>query len=298
MTGNVGLHNLRYFVAVAEELNFSRAAVRLHLSQPALSLQIRSLEEQLGVKLFERTKREVRLTEPGKAFLDPARRALEQVERALTVVERAARGEVGNLSIGYVPTADCTQFPEIVREFRRRYPEVGVELHNLYSQEQSDALRDGSIRLGFLRLPADLTGLTVECFLREPLVVALPEKHPFALKQGVPLSALDGETFFVFPREMSPGFYDLLIGVGKQSGCDMGRREHVDSMQTTLGLLAAGMGVSLMPASIQNIQRKGVAYRKVHGSFDPVEMVVAWKQGSRSPVLESFLGVVRQLATV
>ena len=291
---NLELRHLRYFVAVAEELHFGKAAKRLHLSQPPLSQQIRDLEAQLGVRLFERTQRRVTLTEPGTFFLEDARDILQRAERAVRTVQRAAKGQIGRLAIGFVPTADCTSFPDILREFGTRHSEVELELHNLYSDVQAEWLRDKKLDVGFLRQPIDARGLQTECFLREPLVVAVGSSHRLAKKASIAPPELAGEAFVMFARESSPGFYDLLTGFARDAGFELRSAHDSETMQTTLGLVAAGLGISLMPASIRRLHREGVEYKKIRGQCPLVEMSVAFRNEPVNQLLSAFLDETRK----
>ena len=179
------IRHLRYFVAVAEELHFGRAAARVHTAQSSFSAQIRDLEEEIGVNLLHRTKRQVHLTDAGRAFLVEVRATLKQSEHAVRVAQRADRGHAGTLGIGFVPSADCISFPEILRAFKNQYSEVQIELHNLTALEQIQALREAEIDVGFMRpLRIDKT-IVSERIIRDPVVVVLPKKHRLLAKSEV-----------------------------------------------------------------------------------------------------------------
>ena len=193
------LRHLRYFLAVAEELDFGRAALRLHIAQPPLSQQIRQLEEELGVQLFRRTRRNVSLTEAGQAFLSEAQRTLEQVERAMEVAQRVDRGEQGQLIIGFVGSATYGLLPKLLRAFRERFPEVAFTLRELTTSQQIQALHEQQIHLGVLRPPVAQEEFLFEPLAQDPLIVALPEQHRLATQPSLPL----GRTFCIFP--LPPG---------------------------------------------------------------------------------------------
>jgi DNA-binding transcriptional LysR family regulator len=288
------LRHLRYFVAVAEELHFSRAAGRLHMAQPPLSQQIRRLEQELGVALFNRTKRRVELTPAGRAFLEEARRVLEQAERAARTAQRAGRGEVGRLAIGLVPSADLDILPRVLRAWGARFPHVEIELHALLPAAQVEALLEGRIQVGFVRLPIEENGLVVESIQREPLLAALPERHRLARRTRVRLADLAGDTMLLFPRHIAPGYHDVFIGACRRAGFTP-RVLHPGSMQTNLALVSAGLGVSLLPASIRNLRRAGVVYRPLAPPVPQVEMAVAYRRGERSAVLPAFLQVLYEV---
>ncbi|MBW4640660.1 MAG: LysR family transcriptional regulator [Gloeocapsa sp. UFS-A4-WI-NPMV-4B04] len=209
------LRHLHYFIAVAEELHFSRAAERLHISQPPLSQQIRDLEDELGVKLFERTKRQVHLTEAGKVFLERSYGVLAQLEHAIAVTQQIGRGEVGRLAIGFVDSATYTLLPEILRVFREQFPAVELRLHELTTTQQIQALYDKQVDVGIVRSAISEPGLSVECLLPELLVLALPETHPLSAQTQVSLSTLAAELFILFPAQMGPVFYEQLPFVNK-----------------------------------------------------------------------------------
>ena len=288
------LRHLRYVVAVAEELHFGRAAARVRIAQPPLSQQIRQLEQELGVALFNRTKRRVELTHAGRAFLEHARQILEETERAKQVAQRAARGEVGRLAIGFASSADLDILPRVLRVWRERFPDVEVELHALLTSAQVDALCRGRIQVGFVRLPTDETSLVVESIQREPLVAALPEGHRLARRARVRLRDLANDTMILFPRHTAPGYYDVFINACRVAGFTP-RLLHPASMQTILGLVSAGLGVSLMPASIRNLRRVGVAYRPLAPPVPQVEMAIAYRRDEPSAVLPAFLATVRDV---
>jgi DNA-binding transcriptional LysR family regulator len=195
----IELRHLHYFIAVAEELHFSRAAQRLHISQPPLSQQIRGLEDELEVKLFERTKRQVQLTEAGKVFLEHSYGVLAQLDRAIAVTQRIGRGEIGRLAIGFVDSAMYTLLPEILRVFREQFPALELQLHELTTQEQIQALHHKQVDIGIVRSAISELGLSVECFLPESLVLALPQTHPLSAQTQLSLSTLASESFILFP---------------------------------------------------------------------------------------------------
>jgi DNA-binding transcriptional LysR family regulator len=288
------LRHLRYFLAVAEELHFSRAAVRLRMAQPPLSQQIRQLEQELGVALFNRTKRHVELTPAGQAFLDEARRVLAQAERAARAAPRAGRGEVGQLAIGFVPSADLDVLPRVLRVWAVRFPHVEIELQSLLPAAQVEALRDGLIQIGFVRLPIDDAGLVVESIQREPLVAALPQRHRVARNATVRLADLAGDPMILFPRDIAPGYYDTFLSACRSAGFNP-RVLHPGSMQTNLALVSAGLGVSLMPAAIRNLRRTGVVYRPLAPPVPHVEMAIAYARDAHSTVLPAFLHVLREV---
>jgi DNA-binding transcriptional LysR family regulator len=288
------LRHLRYFIAVAEELHFGRAALRLGIAQPPLSQQIQRLEQELGVSLFTRSTRRVELTPAGRVFLVEVGRVFAQSERAIRAAQRASRGEVGHLAIGFVPSADLDILPRVLGLWRPRFPHVEVEVHTLLPGQQIEALHQGHIDVGFLRLPVDDDGLVIESIHREPLVAALPERHPLARRARVRIADLKADSMILFPRRIAPGYHDLLVGVCRRAGFTPRVAHETESIQTNIGLVAAGLGVSLLPAAIRNLQRAGVAYRPLAPPVPHVEMAVAYARDDRSPTLRGFLHVVRE----
>jgi DNA-binding transcriptional LysR family regulator len=248
----------------------------------------------MGVTLSHRTKRRVELTAAGHAFLEESRHVLGQAERAVRTAQRAGRGEIGELAIGYVPSADLDILPRALRVWSARFSHVEIELQPLLPAAQIEALRESRIHVGFVRLPVDEAGLAVESIHREPLLVALPRGHRLARGVRVSLADLAAETLILFPRQIAPGYYDIFIEACRAAGFTP-RVLHPGSMQTNLALVSAGLGVTLMPASIRNLRRDGVVYRPLAPPVPHVEMAVAYRHDERSAVVPEFLGVVRDV---
>jgi DNA-binding transcriptional LysR family regulator len=291
------LRHLRYFVAVAEELHFGRAAERLHIAQPPLSQQIRQLEAEVGVALFERTSRRVRLTEAGQVFLEEVRPLLDGVGRAAERARRAGRGEVGWLSVGFVASAGYGVLPDILRRFHERYPEVELSLIELHGGEQGAALRDGRIHVGFTRVPAAEEGIVQEVVVEEPLLAALPSAHRLATRLAVRLDDLAGEPFIQFPAQSSSGYAEYVLGVCRGAGFTPNVVQKTGELATAVSLVVAGIGVSLVPAPVQNLRREGVVYRPVttDGHNSPtIGLTMMYRDADPSPVLPRFLAVTRE----
>jgi DNA-binding transcriptional LysR family regulator len=290
------LRHLRYFVAVAEELHFGHAAQKLGIAQPPLSQQIRRLEMELGVQLLQRTKRRVQLTQAGHAFLEEARKILSQVKRATEVAQRAGRGELGRLSIGFLGAATYSLLPSILIAFRHSYPDVEVELHELKTSELIEALRDRRVEVGFVRLPVHDELLEAEPILREPLVVAVPERHALATCAHISFRDLANEAFLMPPRQLSAGFHDQVLNLCHQAGFTPKLGAEASQLQTIINLVAAGMGITLVPESVQNMSGRGVVFKKLPEPTPMMEVAVAWRRDAHSEVLSAFLNVVRETA--
>jgi len=287
------LRHLRYFITVAEELHFGRAAQRLHIAQPPLSQQIRQLEEELGVVLFHRTKRSVQLTDAGQVFLEEAKQVLIQAAQAVQAAQRASRGEIGQLVVSFVSSAAYNVLPKILQAFRARFPEVNLALHELTTDKQLQGLRDGWIDVGFLRPPIEDDTLSLATIFKESLIVALPEIHPLSRQPQVPLKALINEFFILFPRPLGPKLYDQIVGLCQQAGFSPNVVQEAIQMQTIVSLVAAEIGIALVPASVQNLQRRGVIYKAIQEATPKAEIAVIWRSNDLSSVLHQFLSVVR-----
>jgi len=292
------LRHLRYFLAVAEELHFHRAAARLHISQPPLSQQIRALERELGVTLLERNRRRVTLTAAGESFRDDARSVLAAVERASERARDVARGSLGSLSIGFVGSAMFSPtLPDILREFRAGHPDVELVLRELPTVAQLNALVRGELDLGVIRGPIEETEIDPQLeFLtiqRENLVAALPSDHPLASRRRLRAESLRGETFVILERRDAPGlFAGLASAMGDAGGVPDDVLE-VAEMQTIISLVAGGFGVSLVPASVGQVDRSGVAFRPLAGPTPTIELSLAWRSGGDSPVRNAFIAAAR-----
>ncbi|KAM3114665.1 LysR family transcriptional regulator [Phormidesmis sp. 146-33] len=288
------LRHLRYFVAVAEELHFNRAAERLHMAQPPLSQQIKQLEVELGVELFyRRTKRQVQLTEAGQVLLQATYRIFAQVEQAISDTQRAGRGETGTLVVGFTSTVVYDILPAILSQYREQFPNVHLVLQELTTTQQEEALQNHQIEVGFCHPPLKDDSLELETILQEPLVVALPETHPLVSETTISIHTLADESFVLFPRYLGPGLYDQIVSFCQQANFSPKVAQEAVQMQTIVGLVSAKMGIALVPASLQNLQRAGVIYKRLQDKIPQVEVGVVWLSDNVSPVLQGFLGVIR-----
>ena len=288
------LRQLRYFVAVAEELHFRRAAARLHISQPPLSQQIARLEEELGCRLLNRTRRRVELTAAGQAFLRDARAMLGELDVAVATARRIEAGQAGRLRINFVGSALLSIVPGIVQRFRRGRPEVEIELRERSTVEQLRALSAGVIDVGLVRPPVQTAeDLRSEVVMRERTVAAIPIGHPLAALRRVPLRRLAAEPLVMFPRQQAPGFHDLLTGRLAATGTSPQVVQYAPEMLTIIGLVAAGIGVSPVPESVSRLGLEGVTYRRLTGAPD-TELVAVVRAGDSSPLVCAFVVDARE----
>jgi DNA-binding transcriptional LysR family regulator len=287
------LRLVRAFVAVADERHFARAAQRLHITQPALSRQIQHLEREVGTALFTRVGRAARLTVAGQVFLDHARRLLASAEAAAVAARRAGEGVVGRLVVGFVSPATYTVLPAAFRAFRDRAPDVALELRQLSSGAQAEALRNEELDVGLLHPPvegAPLLGLRV--VVDQPFVAALPARHPLAGERSIWAGALAGEPFVIFPRRTGPGLYDRILGLCQAAGFSPRVVQEAEQMQTIVSLVAAEVGVALVPASIARSWRDGVAYLELEGTDARATLAACWRLDTENPAVASFLDLL------
>jgi DNA-binding transcriptional LysR family regulator len=293
------LRHLRYFVAVAEELSFSRAAERLYIAQPPLSQQIQQLEKEIGVTLFDRAKRHIQLTDAGHAFLREAQAILARVEAAVETARKTDRGEMGWLRIGFAGVAAYEVLPAILRVFRQQYPHVELQLNELTEAEQQQALYDERIHVGLMRsLTAEdtLPGLASQSFSQQPLVVALPSSHPLAALDHIPLASLAQEGFIGPILHRQSHFWQQLVALCEDAGFRPRVAQEAREVQTAIALVAADMGIALVAASVQNLCLSHVVYRSIEGMTTGVQLRLVYRQEEHSPVLQVFLAVAREVA--
>src|SRR5271170_3079339 len=244
------LRQIRSFLSIAETLHFGRTAELIHISQPALSLQIRALEEEVGVRLFERNRRKTTLTAAGAAFRADAAAALSQLEQGVRRARLAANGKLGLLRIGFISTAGSELVADIVRQFRELYPEVEVSLRNILTAEQVQMLETVSLDIGFLRLPiGGHSALDVVTVHREPFVLVVPSSHKLAKRKKVRLREVAGENFVMYERTWAPGFHDLIFGMLRDAGIIPNVCQTAAELSTVISLVDAHMGIAILPAS-------------------------------------------------
>ncbi|WP_089722141.1 LysR substrate-binding domain-containing protein [Candidatus Entotheonella palauensis] len=291
------LRHLQYFLVVAEELHFGRAATRLHITQPPLSQQIRQLEDELGVMLFQRTTRRVQLTDAGRAFQEAAQQLLAQAEQAVQLAQRTHRGEIGSLTIGFVGSAMAGRFSDILLAYREHFPQVEVTLLEFTTSQQFEALRQRRIDVGILRPfhPIREAGLELATIDREPFVVVLPKAHPLAKLRRIPLRALAREKVVMVPVHLEPGVEDDIVAFCQRARCYPQRLPGATQLLTMIGLVAAGMGLSLVPASMRTVQWKGIVYRPVQDPMPLADLTAVWRRDTTSSVVQAFVDMIREM---
>ncbi|MGZ4788222.1 MAG: LysR substrate-binding domain-containing protein [Terriglobales bacterium] len=294
MNTDIDLRHLRYFVAVAEELHFGRAALRLHIAQPPLSQQIKQLERNLGHPLFVRTSRAVSLTAAGKELLERARRILTRMDEDLAAVRRVGRGDVGTLTIAFTGSAILSDpLPEAIRTYRRRYPEVDLRLREMGTMMQIDALRDGSIDLGFLRDPGPFDGLVIEELLREPYVAVLPSRHPLARLTTVPVKKLRGEPFIFHRRSIGPLAYDRTMAICQHHGFLPQVVQEAPQWPTAIRLVESGLGVTIAPRCVSKLETMGVVFRPIDAKRPFTEVSLGHRNEPLMPTAAEFVRLAR-----
>lgn len=285
---------IRYFVAVAEERHFGRAAEKLHMSQPPLSQQIQRLEKELGTRLFTRTTRRVALTEAGEILYKGAKRALDQLEQAILQAQRVQRGEAGLLRVGFVSTAAFQLLSDVLRVFRQRYPHATLELFHLTSVQQAAAFEARTLDVGFLRDPPG-GDVEVEVIGKDPLVVALPVTHPLARRTSIPVRALKDQSFVIWDRQQTAGIAQTILDLCTRHGFHPIIALEVTNPPAMLSLVAGGVGVAIVPLSATHLRPEGVAFRPLDDKNAYSPMALAWRSDNRRELLPGFIALVREI---
>jgi DNA-binding transcriptional LysR family regulator len=290
------LRHLRYFVAVARERHFRRAAENLGISQPPLSQQIRALEDELGVQLLLRSGRRVELTSAGTVFLARAERLLDAVEQAVADARRAQQGMLGKLAVGFIGSAAYSILPWILSSFRARVPDVELELVQLGTAEQVRALNEGRIDVAIVRPPVGDARLTVQTVYSEKFVVAMRTSHRLATQRKVALRALAGEDFILFPPQPGMMFFNMVHALCERAGFVPRVVQTATPMQTVIGLVSAGIGITIVPQSVRQVHAPDVVYLDVADRRARADIALAWRKSDASDVLRVFVGIARSTA--
>jgi DNA-binding transcriptional LysR family regulator len=296
MRPEIELRLFWYFVAVAEELSFSRAAVRVAIAQPPLSQQIQRLERIVGTSLFRRDGRRVRLTEAGETLLPAARRILADAAETTALVRRIGRGESGVVVIGFTPSTLFSPLPAAIRRFREVQPGVLVQLRQMIPIDPVEALRSGRLDIALVREPTEQEGIVAFPLLRERFVAAVPSHHLLAPKDHIALAELRDEPFVLFPEEIAAGLYRRIQEMCDAAGFTPNVVQEVDEWQTILSLVEAGMGVSLIPEALTAQRSDAIAFPELEGEEARTVMAACARSTGRSPAAEAFLSVLLGMA--
>jgi DNA-binding transcriptional LysR family regulator len=296
------LQHLERFIVLAQERNYTRAAEKLNIPQPHLSAQIKNLEKELGVILFIRD-RPLKLTSAGTIFLQEVEILLAQLKRTKYLTQRADRGEIGRLTIGINTSISNSLLPDILHKFKANFPDVDLVLQELLPKESQEKLINGSIDIKFenmqnLRDIDEQRFLTSEIILQEPLVMVIPANHHLAKKSQVWLRDLEGEDFVMPSHDSVPVLNASIQELCKQAGIHLQITQEATWMTTVLSLVAGGLGISLLPLNAANLQRKGVVYKEIQDSTILFELVIVWRCSNSSTILDNFLAVVREIASI
>ncbi|GBH23673.1 LysR family transcriptional regulator [Burkholderia vietnamiensis] len=289
------LRQLRYFIAVAEEMNITRAAERLHMTQPPLSRQLQTIEEEIGLPLFERGARPLKLTDAGRVFSAQAKRVLEQADELGPLTRRLAQLSE-RIVIGFVPSTLYGALPDVIRAFRDAQPGVELSLIEMFTLEQLGALKGGRIDVGFGRLRFDDDQLVREALIEEKLIAALPVGHPLAdPERPLTLADIAHETLIVYPSTPRPSFADQQLSALRDGALVPAGVHAVRELQTALGLVAAQVGVSLVPESVEGVRVKGVVYRRLPGPTATSPIIMSRRLHGESPATTAFCAIARAM---
>jgi len=290
------LRALRSFLAVADHLSFHRAAQYLGLSQPALTMQIQALEDELGVQLFERNRQATSLAYVGAIFRCDARALVNRVQYAVERTRRAAKGRIGMLRIGFISTAATAQFlSPLISRYREAHPEIELSLKNLLTVDQVRMLDDAQLDVGFFRLPlVPPKSIVMECVHHEPLVVLLPQQHPLADKKDLKLEDLSDSPFVVYSRQHAPGYHDFIMRIMDDAGFNPIVAQEAGEMYTLVSLVAAGFGVALAPISTYNYHLPGIVFRRI-ASLPPIEIAVGIRHDNQNQACHDLVALAKQI---
>ncbi|MDR3505678.1 MAG: LysR family transcriptional regulator [Acidocella sp.] len=292
------LRHLRYFVAVAQERNFTRAAERLHIAQPPLSRQIQQLEEELGLQLFERESRPLKTTEAGRLFLEQAVQVLERVDTVRMMMHRLKEAGRPRFVIGFAPSTIYAALPNLIRRFRATAPEVELSLVEMVSYEQIAALKEGRIDVGFGRIRLEDPAVRRDVLRNEPLVVALPVAHHLASAEGpVGLAELAQEPLIIYPREPRPSYADQVISLFRDRGLEPNIVHEARELQTAIGLVAAEIGCAIVPVSVARLKRDDIMYRDLDDPAAASPIIMSRRAGDTSPMLAVMSHVIVETYT-
>lgn len=294
------LRHLRYFVAVAEELHFTRAAERLHIGQPPLSQQIQALEQEVGATLLDRTRRSVRLTEAGKLFLNDARRILALSVEATDTARRAERGEIGELRIGFTPsTLLMPLFPSVINTYRKQFPHVALVVKEMVTMRQIDAIDQRILDIGFIRPPAKeiAPDINLATLRHDPLILVAPSNHRLARKASITVRDLKDEAFVMFVQDSGTGTYPEILRLCRKAGFEPTISMEAREPSVIISLVAAGFGISILPESYRCIRIKGACYRPIADSSAVMQLILASRRSEVSPPAEAFSRLALSLAS-
>ena len=292
------LRHLRYFTVVAEELHFTRAAARLGIGQPPLSQQIQQLEREIGTALFLRLPRGVELTEAGAQFLEDARAILASADRAIDTARRLGRGEHGAITVGFTASAVFHPYlPRAIRAFRDRYPDVRISLTESNTVSLLRGLRENAVDVAFVRPPYVLDPeFEAERMLDEPMLIALPPDHPLSRKRSVPIAALADQDFVLYPRPIGAGLYDAIQNACLRAGFTPRVIQEAPQMASIVSLVAAGVGISIVPAAMRHMGAQGIEYRPIKGDAPHALLDMAYRRHDRSIAARNAVEMLRRLA--
>lgn len=289
------LRQIRYFLVLATELNFTRAASRLHISQPPLTRQIQQLEAAMGVVLFERTTRGVALTEAGAVFLDEARKIVALTDQATHKTRLAHTGQLGRLDIGIFGSAILNVIPTLLIELRKTHPDIVISLQNTTKIQQIEAVREKRLDIGFNRVYPDVPDLKVETVMMENLFVATPRDHPLARRRVLAVRDLVNQPLILFPNNVRPTFADNVVALCRDEGFAPLVAHEVEDVMTCIALVSAGLGLAVVPESTVNLQLPGVRYHLLRSANAKIDLSCVYREDNGSPALAVFLDMVRKL---